>query len=132
MLAATDFTPLSVNPIFRSPRSRTVLIFSMGCALVEVRDVKAYVTGLVVSLIKRCSLLDGLSVNSQTSDHLKLVTKELWRAAACLRGTMSLTSPVYSRWSIVSLSLTSMSIEFNVFYQQKSILVVIIYPGQHN
>ncbi len=34
----------------------------MGC---EVRDVKEYVTGLRVSPVRRCSLLEGLRINSQ-------------------------------------------------------------------
>ncbi len=58
----------------------------MGCALGEVRDVKEYITGLEVSHTGRCSLLEGLKINSQSSDHLELVAKELWRAPDCFRG----------------------------------------------
>ncbi len=58
----------------------------MGCALGEVRDVEEYVAGLEVSPTGRCSLLGGLRINSQSSDHLELAAKELWRAAACFRG----------------------------------------------
>ncbi len=58
----------------------------MGCALGEVRDLKQYVTGLEVSPKRRCSNLEGLKINSQSSDHLELATKELWRTAACFRG----------------------------------------------
>ncbi len=75
----------------------------MGCALDEVRDDKAYV-GLEVSPMVRCSLLEGLRINSQSSDHLELASKELWRASICFRGAMSLASSAYSRWSIVRLS----------------------------
>ncbi len=55
----------------------------MDCALDEVRDVKEYVTGLEVSPTGRCSLLDGLRINPQSSDYLQLATKEIWKAAAC-------------------------------------------------
>ncbi len=58
----------------------------MGCALGEVRDVKKYVTGLEVSPTGRCSLLERLRINSQSSDHLELATKELWRISGCFRG----------------------------------------------
>ncbi len=53
----------------------------MGCALGEVRDVKEYITGLEVSPAGRCSLLEGLRINSQFSDHLELASKDLWRAS---------------------------------------------------
>ncbi len=59
----------------------------MGCALGEVRDVKEYATELEVS-----PLLEGLRINSQSSDHLERASKELWRASDCFRGAMSLTS----------------------------------------
>ncbi len=49
----------------------------MGWALDEVRDVKAYATGLEVSPTEKCSLLEGLRINSQSSDHLELAAKEL-------------------------------------------------------
>ncbi len=58
----------------------------MGCALGEVRDVKEYITGLEVSPMGRCSLLEGLRINSQSSDNLELARKELWRASDCFRG----------------------------------------------
>ncbi len=58
----------------------------MGCALNEVWDVKACVTGLEVSPKGRCLLLEELRINSQFSDHLELATKELLRAAVCFRG----------------------------------------------
>ncbi len=58
----------------------------MGCALGEVRDVKEYVTGLEVSPTGRCSLLEGLMINSQFSDHLELATKELRSTSACFWG----------------------------------------------
>ncbi len=54
--------------------------------------------------------LEGLRINSQSYDNLELATKELWSAAACFQGTMSLTSSAYSRWSIVSLSTKSLII----------------------
>ncbi len=47
---------------------------------------------LGMSLAKWCSLLEGLRFNYQSSDHLKVVTKELWRAAACFWVAMSFTS----------------------------------------
>ncbi len=46
----------------------------MGCVLDKVRDVKEYVAGLDVSLTGRCSLLEGLRINSQFSDHLELAS----------------------------------------------------------
>ncbi len=62
----------------------------MGCALGEVRDVKEYVTGLEVSPTGGCSLLEGLRNNFQSSDHLELATKELWRASDCFRGVIGI------------------------------------------
>ncbi len=67
----------------------------MGCALGEVRDVKEHVLGLEVSLAGRCSLLEGLRINSQSSDHMELATKELWRESACFRRAKSLKSSAY-------------------------------------
>ncbi len=58
----------------------------MGCALGEVRDVKEYVTGLEVSPSGRCSPLEGLRMNSQSSDPLELASKDLWRASDCFLG----------------------------------------------
>ncbi len=58
----------------------------MGCALGEVWDVKEYAIGLEVSPMGRCSLLEGLRIKSQPSDHLELASKELWRASDCFRG----------------------------------------------
>ncbi len=81
----------------------------MGCALGEVRDIKEYVAGLEVSPMGRCSLLEGLRINSQSSDNLELATRELWRASTCFRGAMSLTSSAYSRWLIVRLSVKSLA-----------------------
>ncbi len=49
-------------------------------------EVKEYVTRLEVSPKGSCSLLEGLRINSQSSDNLELAIKELWNAAACLRG----------------------------------------------
>ncbi len=49
----------------------------MGCVLDEVRDVKDYEAGLEVSPMGRCSLLEGLRINSQSSDCLELASKEL-------------------------------------------------------
>ncbi len=72
----------------------------MGCVVDEVRDVKEYVTGLEVSPTGRYSLLEGLMINSQSSDHLELASKELWTASDCFRGALSLTSSAYSRLSI--------------------------------
>ncbi len=72
----------------------------MGCVVGEVRDVKECVTGLEVSPTGRCSLLEGLRINSQSSDHLELASKELWGASDCFRGALSLTSSAYSRLSI--------------------------------
>ncbi len=57
-----------------------------------VRDVKAYVTGLQVSPMRMHSLLEELRIKSQSSGHLELASKDLWRAAAYFRGTMHLTS----------------------------------------
>ncbi len=81
----------------------------MGCELDEVRDVKEHATGLEVSPMGRCSLLEGLRINSQSSDHLELASEELWRASDCFRGAMSLTSSAYSKWSIVRLSDKSLT-----------------------
>ncbi len=39
----------------------------------EVRDAKSYVTGLKVSPTGKCSSLEGLRINSQSSDHLEQV-----------------------------------------------------------
>ncbi len=81
----------------------------MGFALGEVRDVNEYVTGLEVSPTGRCSLLEGLRINSHSSDYLELASKELWRASDCFRGTMSLISSAYSRWSMIRLSVKSLT-----------------------
>ncbi len=40
-----------------------------------MRDVKAYVTDLEAPPLGRCYLLEGLRINSQSSDHLLLATK---------------------------------------------------------
>ncbi len=58
----------------------------MGWVSCEARDVKAYVAGLEVSLMGSYSLLGGLRINSQSSGHLELAAKELWRAVICFRG----------------------------------------------
>ncbi len=58
----------------------------MGCALVEVRDVKEYVTGLEVSPTERCSLLEGLSIYSQSSDHLELAHLDTKEEISALSG----------------------------------------------
>ncbi len=58
----------------------------MGCALGAVRVVKGHVTGLEVSPTGRCSLLEELRINSQSSGHLELATQEIWRAGACFGG----------------------------------------------
>ncbi len=79
----------------------------MGCGLDEVWDVKEYVTGLEVSPTGRCSLFEGLRV-PQSSDHLEQTTKELWRAAACFWGAISITSSAYSKWFIVRLLAKSL------------------------
>ncbi len=50
----------------------------MGCMLGEVRDVRARVIGLEVTPLGRCSLLTGLKIDSQSSDHLELTAKELF------------------------------------------------------
>ncbi len=50
----------------------------MGCAFVE--DFMEHEARLEVSLTGRCSLLEGLRINSQPSDHLEHVSKELWWA----------------------------------------------------
>ncbi len=70
----------------------------MSCALVEVRDVKEYVAGLEVSPKGRCSFLGGLRIYSQSSDHLDLAIKELWRATAFFLGVTILTSSANCRW----------------------------------
>ncbi len=49
----------------------------MDSALGKVRYVKEYATGLEVSPMGRCSLLEGLRINSQSSDYLQLASKEL-------------------------------------------------------
>ncbi len=77
----------------------------MGCVLGEVQDFKKKVAGLEVSQTGKCSLLEGLRINSQSSDHLELASKELRRASDCFRGAMSLTSSANSKWSIVRLSV---------------------------
>ncbi len=48
----------------------------MGCAFDGVRDVKGHVTELEVFPSGRRSLLEGLRINSQSSDHLELKNKE--------------------------------------------------------
>ncbi len=53
----------------------------MGFALGELQDVKEYVTRPEISATRSCSLLEGLRINSQSSDHLELESKELWRAS---------------------------------------------------
>ncbi len=58
----------------------------MGCALGEVQDVEAYVARLGESPTARCTLLEGLRINSPSFDHLEVVTMELWKAAACFWG----------------------------------------------
>ncbi len=63
----------------------------MSCALGEVRDVNEYVVGLEVSPTGRWSLLEGLRINSESSDNLEQVGKEIWMAAVCFRGAVSLT-----------------------------------------
>ncbi len=81
----------------------------MGCALGEVQDVKEYVAELEVSPMGRCSLLEGLRIYSQSSDHLELTTRELWRTSTRFLGSMSLTSSAYSKWSIARLSVKSLT-----------------------
>ncbi len=81
----------------------------MGCALGEVRYGKEYATGMEVSQTGKCSLLEGLRIISQYSDHLELSSKELWRVSDCFRGAMSLTSSAYSKWSIAKLSVKSLT-----------------------
>ncbi len=58
----------------------------MGCALNELRVVKGYVTGMEVSPMGRCSLLEEFRINSQSFGHSELATKEIWRTGACFRG----------------------------------------------
>ncbi len=61
--------------------------------------------------------MEGLRINSKTSDYLELVPKKLWRASTCFQGMMSLTysrvyihtESAYSRWSIVRLSVKSLT-----------------------
>ncbi len=48
----------------------------MGCALSEVGDVKEYVTGSEVPPTGRCSLLEELRINAQSSNHFDLASKE--------------------------------------------------------
>ncbi len=60
----------------------------MGWALDKVRDGKAYVTGLEVFSTGRCSLLEGLRINSQSSDHLELAAKKPWSAGARFQGAI--------------------------------------------
>ncbi len=55
-----------------------------------MRNVKEYVTVLEVSPTGSCSLLEGLRINSQSSDHLELVGKDRWRAFDCFRGRLVL------------------------------------------
>ncbi len=61
----------------------------MGCAFDEVRGFREYVIGLEVSPTGRCSLLEGLRINSQSSDYLELANKEVRRAAVCFWGVLS-------------------------------------------
>ncbi len=57
-----------LNPVFRNrPKSRIVLSFWMGCALVKVLDNKAYVAALEISATGRCSLLERLGIYSKSS-----------------------------------------------------------------
>ncbi len=77
-LVARANLSLALNPVFRrSPRSQTVLTARMDYALDEAWDFKEYVTGLEVSPTGRFSLLEGLRINSQSSDNLELATNEL-------------------------------------------------------
>ncbi len=63
----------------------------MGFVVGGVRDVKEYATGLEVYLKGRCSLLEGLGTNSQSSDHLKLATREFF-TAICLSTAVQFTT----------------------------------------
>ncbi len=77
----------------------------MDWALGEVRDSKAHITRLEVSPTRRRSLLEGLRINFQISNHLEPVAKELWRTAACFGMEMSLRLSAYSQWFNVSFQL---------------------------
>ncbi len=81
----------------------------MGCALNEVRNFKGYVAGFGVSPTGRCSDLEGLRIYSKSSDHLELANKELRKASDCFRGVISVISSAYSRWSIIRLSIKSLT-----------------------
>ncbi len=52
-------------------------------ALSEVRDEIDYDTRLEVSPTGMCSFLEGLGINSQSSDLVELEGKELWWVATC-------------------------------------------------
>ncbi len=59
-------------------------------ALGEVRDGIAYDTRLEVFPTGMCSFLEGLGINSQSSDLGELAVKELWWAATCVELILSL------------------------------------------
>ncbi len=50
----------------------------MHWLLGEVWDIKAYITGLEVSPMRRHSLLAELGINSRPSDDLELAVKGIW------------------------------------------------------
>ncbi len=98
----------AINPIFsKSQRSRTVTIICIGWALGEVLDDETYATGLGVSPERMCSLLEGLKISPQSSDHLELAVEELL-GAACFGGrAINSPSSAYIRWFTVRLSARS-------------------------
>ncbi len=63
-----------------------MLTVCMSRALGDLRDDKAYKTGLEVSPMVMYSLLKGLRINSQCPDRLELAVKELCRTASCFQG----------------------------------------------
>ncbi len=81
----------ALYPVFRKRlSSRALLTLYIGWALGGVRDDITNDTRLEVSPTEICSFLEGLGINSQSSDLEELAAKELWWAATCVELILSL------------------------------------------
>ncbi len=67
-----------------------MLTLYIGWASGGVRDDIAHDTRLEVSQTGWCSSVEGLGINSQSSDLEELAAKELWWAATCVELILSL------------------------------------------
>ncbi len=77
LVARTAFSS-ALHPVFRKRlSSRPVLTSYKVWALGEVRNEIAHDTGLEVPPTGMCSSVEGLGINSQSSDLEELATKEL-------------------------------------------------------